>query len=327
MKKRTLFVSALLVAITGCSEDQPAPAEANQQTNLPAALREKIARASAEGSGATAKPGTISVQEMLVSGPTQLKLHSLAMITQGNVKGEIDESYLPGLKVCSEDAALPLRSISAQILGRFYVQGQEAPNPEAVDLLIKLAKDESADVRFNAVYHGLSQIQNKSDTILNLLIDIASTHPAASLYDRIVESLQTDREKVRRILDRKLKDEDNVAIYEIYEDLAGQKPANADKYLDMPSSRPHLFILKGTDTDPEASKSKLEQALKEIGIENPDVSISGTGDNHVLLIKTYITKDGIAVKNAIKESPVFKITQDLWLTPELEIQIEAMRKM
>ena len=195
-----------------------------------------------------------------------------------------------------------------------------------MELVIKLARDEAADVRFNAVYHGLTQIPEKSDEILKLLIDIASMHPNPSLYDRIVESLATDREKITGILNRKLDEGDNVAIYEIYEDLTGKKAPHADKYLEMPSSRPHLFIFKAEDADPQAGAAGLEQALKDLGLENADVRISGPGENYILLVKTYLTKDYIAVKNGFNENSVFKISQDMWLTPELEIQIEAMQR-
>jgi hypothetical protein len=213
------------------------------------------------------------------------------------------------------------------LLGQYFVQGKENPNPEAVELLIKLSKDDSSDVRYNAVYHGLTQIENKSDEILNLLIDIAATDREQSLYDRIAESLEKDRARVASILDQKLQDGDNIAIYEIYEDLTGEKPANADKYLEMPSSRPRLFIFSGEGSDPEAYKAELEKTLKAEGIEDPNVWVSGVGENYVLLLKTYMTKDYLTVENAFTNDPKYKITQDMWLTPKLEIQIETMQKM
>ena len=318
MNKSIVFALAALTATVGCAEDPAAPAPMPATTtNAPAAE-----------TNAPAAPATISVQEMLVMGPSQLKLHSLAMISQGNVPGEVDESYLPGFKVCAEDPALPVRSVTARLLGRFYVQDKKNPNPEAVELLLKLSKDESPDVRYNAVYFGLTQIADKSDAILNLLIDMAMTHRGEqSLYNRIAESLQNDRQRVADILDKKLQDGDNIAIYEIYEDLTGQMPSNADKYLEMPSSRPRLFIFSGEGSDPEAYKAELEKTLKTEGIENPDVRVSGIGENYLLLLKTYITKDYLTVEKAFANHPKFRITQDMWLTPELEIQIEAMQKM
>ena len=323
MNKSIALVLASLTATIGCAEETAAP------TPLPAAATNASAGPLSTSiptiaTNAPAAPATISVQEMLVTGPPQLKLHSLAMISQGNIPGEVDESFLPGFKVCSEDSALPVRSVTARLLGKYFVQGKESPNPEAVGLLIKLSEDDSSDVRYNAVYHGLTQVEDKSDETLNLLIDIAATHREQSLYDRIVESVKTDHERVAVILDQKLMDGSDIAIYEIYEDLTGQEPVNAENYLEMPSSRPRLFIFSGDGTDPEAYKAELVKTLKSEGIENPNVRVSGVGENYVLLLKTYMTKDYLTVEKTFSNHPKYSITQEMWLTPELEIQIEAM---
>ncbi len=319
MKKLSILTALLLTATLGCADD-PAPA-APAPTNAPPAA---LAKPGPAGNRPAAP--SISVQEMLVSGPPQLKLHSLAMMTRGNIKDGIDESFLPGLKACSEDSALPLRSVSARLLGEHFVQGKETPNPEAVELLIKLAKDDSADVRFNAVYYGLSQIENKSEEIISLLIDIASKDRKQSLYDHIAASLESDRGRVTKVLDEKMQDSTNVAYYEIYKDLTGKMPANADKYLEMPTSRPRLFIFAAQGEDDAAFKSELEKALKEAGIKAPNLTVSGTGENYVLMLKTYIARDHLAVERNFTTHPRFSITQNMWLTPELEIQIDGMRK-
>ncbi len=305
MNKPTVFAVACILASAALAQTNALPPAA---TNAPAG------------------PKTISLQEMLVIGPSGLKLHSLAMITQDKATDGVDESFLPGFKVCSEDSATPVRSVTARLLGQHFVEGKEAPNPEAVALLIKLAKDESADVRYSAVYHGLTQIQNKSPEIVELLIDVASTNREQGLYERIIQSLESNREQVVQTLDKKLAEGDNIALYEIYEDLAGKKPANADKYLDMPSSRPKMFIFKGGGNAAEAFKAELEAELNSIGLEVPEVVVSGVGENYVLLLKTYITKDRIAVEKAFADPGKFTVTQEMWLTPELEIQIEAMRQ-
>jgi len=267
----------------------------------------------------------ITIQEMLVIGSSGMRLHSLAMITQHKLKGGVNESCLPGFKACSDDLAIPVRSVTAHLLGEHFVAGEETPNPEAVELLIKLAKDKSPDVRYSAVYHGITQIQNKSDEIVELLIDVASTNREQGLYERIVQSLEKNKEQVVQILDKRLAEGDNITIYEIYKDLTGKQPPYAEKYLDMPSSRPLLFIFKDKGDDPETFKAELEKELKANGVESPELSISGFGENHVLLLKTYLTKDRVMVEKAFSNSEKFRITQQMWLTPALETQIDAMK--
>ncbi|HEY5653869.1 MAG TPA: hypothetical protein VIR63_05840 [Pontiella sp.] len=301
---RTLYLLSALLGTAHLSTAQPPPA----LTNAPAA------------------PKSISLQEMLVIGPSGLKLHSLAMITQGKAANGIDASFLPGFKVCSEDTAAPVRSITAKLLGTHFIKEKENPNKEAVALLIELAKDTAADVRYNAVYHGLSHLQEKPDEVIELLIDIAAGHREQPLYERIIQSLEKYKDTTAKILDHKLAVEDNVAVYEIYEDLTGKPPANAEQYLEMPSSRPRMFIFNGESEYSESFQAELEQALKKIGIENPDLSISHLGKGYVLILKTYLTKEYKAVKAAFSDHARFKITQDIWLTPELEIQLEAMSK-
>jgi hypothetical protein len=280
----------------------------------------------AETNAPAAAPKTISIQEMLVTGSSGMRLHSLAMITQGKVKDGVDESFLPGFTACASDPAVPIRSVAARIMGQQMVAGQDDPNPEAVALLIKLAQDESADVQFSAVYHGLAQLNNKSDEVVALLLDVATTNREQSLYDRIAESLKDSQEQVILVLDKKLETENSVAIYEIYEDMSGKKPASMEKFLNMPCSRPKMFIFKGDGGDPEAFKAELATELKSTGLENPDLFVSGTDSSYVILLQTALTKDRILVEKSFSEHERFKITQELWLTPALEVQMDSMRK-
>ena len=94
----------------------------------------------------------------------------------------------------------------------------------------------------------------------------------------------------------------------------------------MPSSRPKIFIFKGGTGDPEAYKAELAAELKTLGITEPSLSISGVGANHVLLLKTYLTKERLVVEKAFAKDGTFTLTQEMWLTPELELQIDAMQK-
>ena len=308
MIRRFLLAASVALASSACSkptaQETPKPAPPSQSQ--------------------TASKG-VSIQEMLVTGPPQLKIHSLAMLSQGH-EGRVDESYLPGFTICSKDTSSPIRSITARLLGEYFVKGQEDPNSEALNLLMELAHDESSDVRFNAVYYGISQIKIKTDETLAFLVEFAANHREHGMIDRIAESLIDDQDKVVEILDQKLAESDNVAVFEIYEDLTGVAPLNATQYMDMPSSRPRMFILKGTGADSETEKSALEAELKTLGITRPLVHISGPGKNYVLIVKTYITQDGIAVEKTFSKDGRFKITQQIWVTPELEIQMEAMRK-
>lgn len=270
--------------------------------------------------------GPISIQEMLVMGPTQLKMHSLMMLKQQNVPGEIDKSYLPGLTVTATHDDPLLRSLSAQILGQYFIQDIEAPDEKTRELVQQLSRDGSSDVRFNAIYYGLTQVLHKTPELAEQLIDIAAKERNPALQDRIIVSLANYRTQVKDILNEKLKGDDAIVYYEIYEEFTGKEPPNAEKFLDMPSSRPHLIIVKPVGKDAKSAQSALMGVLKKTGIKSPSVEISGTDDHAVLLVTTYITRNYKIAKDFLKGNDEYSITQDMWLTPELEIQLEAMRK-
>jgi hypothetical protein len=159
-----------------------------------------------------------------------------------------------------------------------------------------------------------------------MLISVASSNREHGLYERIASSLESDRDQVIKIMDAKLAEGNDIAIYEIYEDMTGKAPADADKYLDLPSSRPRMFIFKATNTDQEAAKAELIKALEVAGIKEPNVDISGSGENYVLLVKTYITRDYKVIEKNFTDNAAFPLMQNMWLTPELEIQIDSMKK-
>ncbi|MDF7805826.1 HEAT repeat domain-containing protein [Pontiellaceae bacterium B12219] len=269
---------------------------------------------------------SISVQKMLQTGPTQLKMHSLIMIRQGNIAGKVDDTYLPGLLICSQDSDALLRSTSARILGEHFIANHDTPNPEALEALVKLTNDPSDDVRFNATYYGLTQVKDITPELAEQLIDIAATERKPELQDRIIVALANYQPQVVEILDRKLAGDNSVAYFEIYEEFTGQEPKNADKYLDMPSSRPHLLIIKPTDKNAEAAQTALTIALTKAGLKSPNSTISGSENNPVLILTTYITRDYQTARQLLSDTEEFSIMQDMWLTPELELQIKAMQQ-
>lgn len=269
---------------------------------------------------------SISIQEILISGPPQLKMYALSMISQGKIKGGIDETYLPGLISCADGPSAPLKCVSVRLLGENFIQDIESPNPEVVAALQELSNDESPDVRFNAIYYGLARIKNVTPDLAEQLIEIAAKERTPALQESIVAALTNHTPLVIEILNSKLATENSVAYFELYETFTGEKPPNADKYLDMPSSRPHLIVIKPEGNDIETARSALLAELKKAGLKNPNVNISGTDNMHVLLLTTYITRDYQNAELLLSNHEQFSIMQDLWLTPELEIQIEEMKK-
>ena len=113
----------------------------------------------------------ISVKQMLLSGPSEIKLHSLAMITQGKINDKLDDTYIEAFEVCSMDKYVPVRMTTAKILGKYYVKDKKFINPKVISILKNLAKDKSEFVSSVAIREGLFYILNNEDEEIRTLID------------------------------------------------------------------------------------------------------------------------------------------------------------
>jgi hypothetical protein len=265
---------------------------------------------------------------MLIIGQPNLRLHALSMISQGKVKGGVDESFLPGLTACATDKIMLLRSVAAHIIGKEFIVGKENPNPKALALLKTLAKDPSSDVRFNAVYYGLTKMKKMPDDVIDLLIDVAAENRAVNIYTAVVSTL-TKKEiqpRTKKILDQKIAKNNSIELFEIYEDLTGVNPPNTEKYLNQPSSRPMIFVLKPKTKEVKQAKKELLETLKKLGLKEPDLVASQMETHPFFLLKTLLTKDRIAVEKTFSKNSSFTLAQKLWATPSLEVQFDKMRK-
>ena len=62
-----------------------------------------------------------SIKDVLLNGPAAMKLHALAMITQGKINDELDESYLEAFEKCIQEDSIPVKLTIAKILSKYYI--------------------------------------------------------------------------------------------------------------------------------------------------------------------------------------------------------------
>lgn len=264
----------------------------------------------------------VSVKEMLISGPPQLKMHSLAMITQKRIPGTIDASYLNAFAACSTNSMAPIRSITARILGEYFIQDQTNPEARALEMLLTLAQDANADVRFSAVALGLCKLQSMTPEVLKTLITIATTDRRAPLLEAIQNTV-ADLPESKQYLEKKLQSQADIAYYELYRELMDDEPIHTAAYLDLPSSRPRLFVFSTGNAEPQTAALELQRQLKEIGIEHNLIQSNDPQATSMLMLKTFITKEYIEVEKHFTNHDQFPITQALWVTPEIEVQLQT----
>lgn len=309
MKKKIYYIAPILLSLCALSI-------AMEKTDVPNPSESKE------------KAGTISVFEMIETGPPQLKLHALAMLTQGH-GGPIEDKNLKTFEISAKDPNVPIRSVTAQIVGTHWIKEGVSENPDAVKLLMELSKDSSADVRFKAVYYGLANMKDKSDEVIQRLLEIAEESREGNLMNSIQSGLKGYQEKVREVLKKQLESENitsAISAFEIYEEFTGEKAPNETRFLKLPSSQPKLFIFSNLGDNAGTLKAELSDELKKAGLETPELYFSGSATQQVLMLKTRLTGDRIAVEKQFSGEGKYTYSQSIWLSPELEVQMDAMRE-
>jgi len=110
-----------------------------------------------------------SVKDILIDGPAQMKLHALAMITQGKINDELDESYLEAFEKCISENSVPVKLTIARILSKHYVDNHKTVSQKVIDLLIILSTDENILVAEVAINEGLIKLDEKNNEINKII--------------------------------------------------------------------------------------------------------------------------------------------------------------
>ena len=110
-----------------------------------------------------------SIKDILIDGPAQMKLHALAMITQGKINDELDESYLEAFEKCISENSVPVKLTIAKILSRHYVDNHKTVSQKVIDLLIILSTDENNLVAEAAINEGLIKLDEKNHEINEII--------------------------------------------------------------------------------------------------------------------------------------------------------------
>jgi hypothetical protein len=167
------------------------------------------------------------IKQTLLRGSSHERRDALMPVTGEQIALIMDDSFLPAFASCAEDADPQVRKYVAMLVGQYWIWSAQSQNPKAIDLMMQLSKDSSREVRYNAVYFGLSTVRNKDEKIVRRLLEMAFDDREWNLYRRIVWGLQRDRAKAVEVLRGYLHGDDPArtrAAREVYKDMTGQEP-------------------------------------------------------------------------------------------------------
>ncbi len=160
------------------------------------------------------------IKEVFLTGSSQERLEAVEFVWRNNIALSMDNDFIEALDACSQDGNPAVRARTAVILGNNFIWAKDTQPDEVIEILMRLSADEQRDVRYKAVYHGLSVVDEKSDTVVKRLIDIALTDDEHNMYGRCCWALQ-DNQKAKEILRSYAEDNelDQEKVKQLYQQL------------------------------------------------------------------------------------------------------------
>jgi len=172
-------------------------------------------------------------KQTLLTGDSRARREVLTTIQRNGLAALLDDSFVPAFQACGADPDRKVRNEIARMAGGRWVWGAQEQDPNAVALMLELASDKVRDVRYNAVYYGLSVVRDKTEPVIRRLVELALSDHENNLYGRIVWGLKGPMraapEPFEKVLAEHLersKSNDHLAasVYLLYRDVLQKEP-------------------------------------------------------------------------------------------------------
>ncbi len=165
-------------------------------------------------------------KKILNEGTSEERLALLIKLVGEQIFRIMDDSFLPALSKCAEDSDNQVRNQVVIVVGGHWVWWREKQHPDAIQLMLKMSRDQNDQVRYNAVYYGLSTIRDKKDDVIRRLLELAFDEPISDLPGRITWGLSADKQRTKTMLVEMIngKDEDLARKARLhYKSLVGEE--------------------------------------------------------------------------------------------------------
>jgi hypothetical protein len=143
-------------------------------------------------------------REDLLNGDSEKREAALAVIEAHSIILIMDDDFLDAWQACARDPDPDIRRKCARLLGSRWIWGAQSQHPAAIEILLGLSEDADPEVRYLAVYHGLSVVRDKDDRVLKRLVELTIGCTDRNLFDRIAWGVRGCGERVAAVLDEYL---------------------------------------------------------------------------------------------------------------------------
>jgi len=112
------------------------------------------------------------IKRVLGSGTSQERRQMLDLIQKNRLELIMDESFIPAFAACVRDIDARVRSQAVIVAGYNWVWNAKQQSRAVIDIMLQSSYDPAPEVRYNAVYYGLSTIHEKSDAVVHRLMEM-----------------------------------------------------------------------------------------------------------------------------------------------------------
>jgi hypothetical protein len=179
-------------------------------------------------------------KEALYSGDSSVRYEILKTIVDADtayprmdMTGVLDSSFFAPMQAAATDPNPEVRGLVAQVVGNRSLWSTAEDDPNAIELLLALTWDTDREVRHGAVYFGFLWPDNKKESIIRRLVELALTEGEGIIRSRIAMSLGHPKpgqpELVEKVLSERVPwvmfDPPQAAsLCQLYRDILGKHP-------------------------------------------------------------------------------------------------------
>lgn len=152
------------------------------------------------------------IKRLLTEGSSEEREAVLKKIFQGSIALIMDDTFIPAFASCSRDLSSRVRENVAVLVGENWIWFAKEQRPGAIQLMLELTRDPEREVRYKAVYHGLSTVRGKSEEVTRRLVELYLKEGTGDLQWRIDWGLhlgsKEEQDKTASIIAEYLNDPD-----------------------------------------------------------------------------------------------------------------------
>jgi hypothetical protein len=265
----------------------------------------------------------------LIEGDSAQRRETLDLILRERVALIMDETFLGAFAAATEDQDKKVRETIAIIAGSRWIWNGKTQPAEAIELIMRLSRDPERKVRYNAMYYGLSTIRNRSDEVVERMIEMTMQDGLdnGDFRQRITWGLRAEQPAVRRVLEKWMREADAIKAlfaYGFFLDFLAEQPEPGSAVTDLlqtpdkPIGR--ILALGPTSGWKPESMDEFFDALRQ---ELPDAQAGRVlWTNNQGLPFVIVEEPEVAlINNALFKSPRLKIALEKPLSVEAIVHI------